>query len=198
MATASSTSTRPAPVVNHRVGNPALVGTLAGVAAASMAVVGVGVAFLTSRDAAGSDFVPTTMVFDNYVAVTVVATLLLASAAVAWAVTATKVGNRRWASSGFALAALLDFAALNLVWFLAKETGLAVQGSEYAVLVYGAMFIAGVAVTAAMAGALLGFARVLGAQTSSSQPHLGLASAWVQHLGTAAWVAAWGLIYLRK
>lgn len=198
MATATTTPARPTPAVNHRVGNPALVGTLAAVAAAGMTVVGVGFAFLTSRDAAGRDFVPTAMPFDNYVAVTIVATLLLASTAVAWAVTANKVGNRRWASSGFMLAALLDFAALNLVWFLAKETGLAVQGSEYAVLVYGVMFLAGVAVTAALAAAVLGFARVLGAQTTGNQPHLGLASAWVQHLGTAAWLAAWGLIYLRK
>ena len=182
----------------HRVGNPALVGTLAGVSAYAMAVVGLGIAFLTSRQEGGSDFVPTTMIFDNYVAVTIAATLLLASAAAAWAVTANKVGNRRWASTGFALVALLDFAALNLLWFLAKETGLAVQGSEYAVLVYAVMFAAGVAIVAGLVGAIVGLVRVLGAQTTSAQPHLGLASAWTQHLGTAAWLASWGLIYLRK
>lgn len=193
MATASIT-TPP----NHRVGNPALVGTLAGVSAYAMAVVGLSIAFLTSRQQGGRDFVPTTMIFDNYVAVTIAASLLLASTAAAWAVTANKVGNRRWASTGFALVALLDFAALNLLWFLGKETGLAVQGSEYAVLVYAVMFAAGVAIVAGLVGGIVGLTRVLGAQTTSAQPHLGLASAWTQHLGTAAWLASWGLIYLRK
>jgi heme/copper-type cytochrome/quinol oxidase subunit 3 len=193
MATATLT-----PSTNHRIGNPALVGTLAGVAAGAMAVAGLGMAFLASRQAAGKDFVPATMLFDNYIAVTTAATLLLASAAVGWAVTALRIGHRRWASSGFALAALLDFAALNLIWFLAKETGLAVQGSEYAVLVYAVMTAAGVAIAIGLVAAVVGFARVLGAQTSSAQPHLGRASAWTQHLGTAAWLAAWGLIYLRK
>ena len=183
---------------NHRVGNPALVGTLAGVSAYAMAVVGLSIAFLTSRQQGGRDFVPTTMIFDNYVAVTIAASLLLASTAAAWAVTANKVGNRRWASTGFALVALLDFAALNLLWFLGKETGLAVQGSEYAVLVYAVMFAAGVAIVAGLVGGIVGLTRVLGAQTTSAQPHLGLASAWTQHLGTAAWLASWGLIYLRK
>ena len=183
---------------SHRVGNPALVGTLAGVSASAMAFVGLAIAFLTSRQQGGRDFVPTTMIFDNYVAVTIAASLLLASTAAVWAVTANKVANRRWASTGFALVALLDFAALNLLWFLGKETGLAVQGSEYAVLVYAVMFAAGVAIVAGLVGAVVGLTRVLGAQTTSEQPHLGLASAWTQHLGTAAWLASWGLIYLRK
>ena len=194
MATAATPITPPA----HRVGNPALVGTLAAISAGAMAVAGIGVAFLTSRQAAGQDFVPTSMVFDNYVAVTIAATLLLASAAATWAITANKIGNRRWASTGFALAALLDFASLNLIWFLGKETGLAVQGSEYAVLVYAVMVAAGVAIVAGLVGSIVGFTRVLGAQTTSTQPHLAMASSWMQHLGTATWLVAWGLIYLRK
>ena len=56
----ATTATTAAPSAGtHRVGNPALVGTLAAVAAGAMAFTGIGVAFLTSRDAAGRDFVPT-------------------------------------------------------------------------------------------------------------------------------------------
>ena len=53
MATASTSPARVGAVETHRVGNPALVGTLAAVSAGAMAIVGLGVAYLTSRQSAG-------------------------------------------------------------------------------------------------------------------------------------------------
>ena len=163
-----------------------------------MAVFAAAVAFLTARNRAGRDFVPKAVQFNNYVAVMAVATLLLASLAAAWSVASLKVGNRRWTTTGFGLCVLFDLAALNLIWFLGKGVQLPVQGSEYAVVTYGVMAVAGIAIVIGALAAITGLVRVLGAQTSSSQPHLGMAAAWPQYLATLAWVAAWALIYLRK
>lgn len=181
-----------------RIGNPGLVGTIAAVSAGAMDVFAVTGFFLGTRNLSGRSFVPSGVTFNNYGAVMATMTLGLASLATGWAMTSLRVGNRRWASSGFGLVVLLDFAALNLVWTVGRALGPGVRGSEYAVVSYASMALAGIFIGIALVTAAAGLARVLGGQTTGTQPHLGYASAWVQHLATLAWVLSWAVIYLRK
>ena len=181
-----------------RIGNPALVGTVTAVGAGAMGVFGLTAFFLGTRNLSGRGFVPSGVTFNNYGAVMAVVTLGLAALAVGWAQTSLSVGNRRWASSGFGLAALLDFAALNLLWTIGRALGPGVRGSEYAVVAYASMALAGVFIGLALLACVAGVARVLGGQTTGTQPHLGYASCWVQYLATLAWALSWAVIYLRK
>lgn len=182
----------------RRSGTPALTGTLAAVGAGAMAMTAVCAAYLSVRNATSSGFVPDAMPFNNYVAVNITLTLGLAAAAAGWAATASRTGNRRWGAAGFLLAGFLDLAGLNLIWFLGKGTGLAVADSPYAVLVYGLLGVVGIAVVAATASVVTGAARTLGGHVSEEHPQLARSAAWGQHLATAAWVAAFALIYLYK
>jgi heme/copper-type cytochrome/quinol oxidase subunit 3 len=182
-----------------RSGTPALVGTLCALVAGAMFTTGVTSAYLSVRNATGaSEFVPVAMPFNNYVAVMIASTLILASIAAGWAVTSMRLGNRRYASTGFGLAAFLGIATLNLIWFLGVDAKLSVDNGAYTVLFYAMLATAVIMVVIGLVSSLIGMARVLGGQATARQPHYALASAWGQHLALASWFAIYMTAYWLK
>lgn len=195
-----ATSTLNAPTTG-RAGSPGLVGTVAACISATMFFSALSAAFLGLRNKAGVDWLPEGVKLNNYVAVTTVGTIILASAAVGWAVTSARIGERRWATTGFGLAAAMNFAAINMVWFLGANLhpkGIAVADNPWALTTYALFFATGVAMIVALISCLVGLARVLGGHANGDEPQYGIAASWPQHLATAAWVVTWALVYLRK
>lgn len=187
-----------APVIRGRAGSPALVGALTAYAGVAMFVTAACATYLSVRNASGADFIEPKMLFNNYVAFMIVATFVLASMAAGWAVTSMRVGQRRWATSGFGLAVFLNAAGANLVWFIVKGLGLGASGSTYPVILYGLFIVVAVTTTIGFVASLSGLLRTLGGQASAAQPHYGVLAAWGQHLAGASWVAVYATIYLLK
>ena len=199
-AVTSPISANPTEVLRGRAGSPALVGALTGYAGFAMFVAAACSTYLGVRAkiGVGEMFVSPAMHFNNYVAVMITLTLLLASVAAGWAVTSMRVGQRRWSTSGFGLAMFLNLAAANLLWFLVKDLGFGASGTTYEVLLFGLFIVAGVALVIGFASSLSGLLRTLSGQATASQPHYGVLSAWGQHLAAASWVAIYATIYLLK
>lgn len=181
-----------------RAGHPALVGTLALVGSGAMLVAGLAAAYLSVRNANRADFVPEEMKFNNYTGLVIAATAGLGSMGAEWAMTAVRNGQRRYATMGWALAAVMGVAALNGIWFLGRDTELGAADSPYATIVYGLFAVAAILIGIAVGASLLALARTEGGQISAERPYLGRASAWVVHLGTVAWLSTFALVYLYK
>jgi heme/copper-type cytochrome/quinol oxidase subunit 3 len=183
-----------------RAGTPALVGTICALVAGAMLTAGVCTAYLSVRNASGKDFVPATMPFNNYAAVMTFITLLLASVAVGWGTTSMKLSHRRWASSGFGLAAFLDLAALNMLWFIAQDAKLpaSTDSGPYGPLFYALIIVAVVMVAIALISSLTGVARVLGGQATAHQPHYARHALWMQHLAAVSYFAIYATIFWLK
>ena len=182
-----------------RSGTPALVGTLCGVAGAAMFGAAITSSYLSVRNATGAaEFVPVEMPFNNYAAVMIAATLVLASIAAGWAVTSMRVNDRRYASIGFGFAAFMGVAALNMIWFLGVDAKLSVDTGAYTALFYAMLAAAVIMVFIGMVSSLIGLARVLGGQATARQPHYALASMWGQHAALAVWLAIYATLYWLK
>ena len=182
-----------------RSGTPALVGTVCALAAGAMFTTGITSAYLSVRNATGAaEFVPVAMPFNNYVAVMIASTLILASIAAGWAVSSMRLGNRRYAYTGFGFAVFMGIAALNLIWFLGVDAKLAVDTGAYTVLFYAMLATAVIMVVGGIVSSLTGLARVLGGQATARQPQYALASAWGQHLALASWFAIYMTAYWLK
>lgn len=197
----ASTMTPAAPVtpaVRGRAGHPALVGTLALVAAGAMLLAGLGGAYLSVRNANRADFVPEDMAFNNYTAFMILVTAGLASMGAEWAMASVKNAQRRYATMGWALAVAMGVAALNGVWFLGRGLQLAVADSPYATIVYALFTAAGLLIGLAILAAVVGGVRTLGGQISPERPYIGRAAAWVVHLATLGWLVTYALVYLYK
>jgi heme/copper-type cytochrome/quinol oxidase subunit 3 len=182
-----------------RSGTPALVGTVCALAAGAMFTTAVTSSYLSVRNATGaSEFVPVAMPFNNYAAVMIAITLSLASIAVGWAVTSMRLGNRRYASTGFGFSAFMGIAALNLIWFLGTDAKLPVDTGAYTVLFYAMLATAVIMVVGGLVSSLTGLARVLGGQATAKQPQYALASAWGQHLALISWFGIYATAYWLK
>ena len=193
-----SNATVNVPVIKGRAGSPALVGALSAYAGVAMFVAGACGTYLNVRNKSGGDFIAGKMVFNNYVAFVVLMTFALASVSAGWAVTAMRVGQRRWCTTGFGLAAFMNLAAANLLWHLVQNLGLGIEGTTYELIVYGLFMVAGITTAIGFVAAMSGMLRTLGGQASGHQPHYGVIAAWGQHLAGASWVAIYATIYLLK
>jgi heme/copper-type cytochrome/quinol oxidase subunit 3 len=109
-----------------------------------------------------------------------------------------RLGNRRYASTGFGFAAFMGVAALNLIWFLGTDAKLPVDTGAYTVLFYALLATAVLVVVVGLVASLAGLARVLGGQATARQPQYALASAWGQHLALAAWLGIYATAYWLK
>ena len=193
-----SNATASQPVLRGRAGSPAMVGALTAYAGVAMFVTAACGTYLSVRKDSGGDFVAPKMVFNNYVAFMVTMTFALASVAAGWALTSMRVGQRRWTTSGFGLAAFMDLAAANLLWYLVKNLGLPAFGSVYPVVLYGLFIVAGLTTVIGLLASVSGLLRTLGGQATVAQPHFGVLAAWGQHLAGLAWLAVYATIYLLK
>jgi heme/copper-type cytochrome/quinol oxidase subunit 3 len=184
-----------------RSGTPGLVGTISALIAGGMLTAGVCSAFIaTHTDTVGgtAEFVPKAFTFNNYAAVMTTITMALASLGVGWATTSMKVQNRRWASSGFGVAAFLDIAALNMLWFIAEGAKLPIKGGTFAPLFYTLLALGAAVIFIGLLSSLMGVARVLGGQASVAQPHYAFHATWGQHFAGAAWFAIFATIFWLK
>jgi heme/copper-type cytochrome/quinol oxidase subunit 3 len=202
-ATTSNASTAGLPAPG-RAGTPALVGTICALIAGTMVTGGVCSAYIAVRNDSNTfngnvtAFI-SNMNFNQYAAFMTTMTMLLASIAAGWASMSMKIQNRRWASTGFGVAAFLDLAALNMVWFAAQTAKMPARGGAvYGILFYAMIFVAVAMIAIGLLSSLMGLARVLGAQATSRQPHYAMHALWLQHLAGAAWFAIYATIYWLK
>ena len=192
---ATSALTASAP---NRAGNSVYAATIAVGASVLMGVGGLGAAYLATRYPSSADFVDPKMKFNNYAGVVTVGSLLLASFAAGWAATSSRIGQRRWASTGFGLSALIGLAALNLVWFVGQNLGFGVNSSAYSVLVYALLITGGLTIAGGVFSSIAGFASSFGGHASASSPSVARAAAWGQHIATMSWIFVFALIFLKK
>lgn len=192
---ATSALTASAP---NRAGNNVYAATIAVGASVLMGVGGLGAAYLATRYPSSADFVDPKMKFNNYAGVVTLGSLLLASFAVGWAATSARIGQRRWASTGFGLSALIGLAALNLVWFIGQHLEFGVNSSAYSVLVYALLIAGGLAIAGGVFASIAGLASSFGGHASPSSPSIARAAAWGQHIATLSWLIVFALIFLKK
>lgn len=200
MATASETQRAPSLDLGVRLrsGNPAMIGTLVLVASGTMLVAAFAGAYLVLHRLQGHDFVPEAVRWSNYGGATAASTAILGSFAAQWAVTSTRMGHRRYTQMAWALTVTMGVALANLIWYLGVKMELAVSESAYAVVVYGLLAASLLLVVVGTIAAGVGVARTAADHSTADQPQLGVAAAWVWHLGALAWIVAYLLIYLYK
>lgn len=185
--------------VHRRPGNAAVLGARIAVAGAALFLAALCGSYIAVRTGVGAEFVPTAMKFNNYAAVMTLISALLASFVVEWAHVSLTLGQRRWASAGYGLSALLGLAAMNLVWFIGARLGLAVNDvNGYALLVYAVLAAAMALFGAAVVASLLNLVRHLGGHASVTEPLLARAGNMFVHLASVGWVAVFALIFLYK
>ena len=167
-------------------------------AGGAMFIAGLCGAYVAVRTGVGKGFVPTTMKFNNYAAVMILVTAAIASFAVEWALVALKVGQRRWVSGGYGLAALMGVAAMNLVWLIGARLGIAVNENVYATLVYALLAAAMLFLAVSVVACLTSLALSLGGHSSSQNTRPARAANCLVHLATLGWLAVFALIFLYK
>ena len=185
--------------VHHRPGNSAVLGARTALAIGALFVAALCGAYVAVRHGVGKEFVPTAMSFNNYAAVMIGFSAVLASFVVEWAYVSLKVGQRRWVSGGYGLAALLGVAAMNLVWLIGAKLGLAVNDiNGYALLVYALLAAAMLLFAMGVVASLTNMVRCLGGHASAAEPLLARAGNSFVHLASAGWLAVFALIFLYK
>ena len=184
--------------INRRSGNAALLGSLGAVAGGFMLISTLGGAYVAVRHGVGKEFVPTTMSFNNYAGFMVLFSVVLASFATEWAQVSLKVGQRRWVSGGYGLAAILTVAAMNLVWFIGSRLAMAVSDNPYATMVYALLAGAMALLAVSLASSVVSLVLSLSGHASSSNPRPVRAAAWLVHLASFGWLAVYALIFLYK
>ncbi len=189
-------ATNPLAPATNRAGHATHTATIALGASVLMAVGGFGAAYLGLRFG-DPDFVDKKMSFNNYAGSMALVSLALASFAANWGVVSARIGNRRWASTGFGLSALIGLATLNLVWFIGKEIALP-AASPYAVLIYTLLTVGGLAVAAGVIASITGLVSCFGGHAGPSSASLARAAAWGQHIAGLTWLIVFALVFLKK
>lgn len=185
--------------VHHRPGNSAVLGARAALAIGALFVAALCGAYVAVRHGVGKEFVPTAMSFNNYAAAMIAFSAVLASFVVEWAYVSLKVGQQRWVSGGYGLAALLQVAAMNLVWLIGAKLGLAVNDiNGYALLVYALLAAAMLLFAMGVVASLTNLIRCMGGHASAAEPLLARAGNSFVHLASAGWLAVFALIFLYK
>jgi heme/copper-type cytochrome/quinol oxidase subunit 3 len=191
------TATAPTAQVPNRAGLSTHAAVVALGASVLMGVGGLGAAYMALRF--GDDkFVDPKMYFNNYAATMALVSLALASFAANWGAVSARIGNRRWASTGFGLAALIGLATLNLVWFIGKGVALPIGNGPYAVVMYALLTVGGIAVFAGFLSSIAGLVSSFGGHTGPSSPSLAKAAAWGQHIAGLTWLIVFALVFLKK
>ena len=182
-----------------RAGHSAVVGASIMATAGGVAMAALGSFYVALRKGAAADYLSSTgMKFNNYSAVIIVFTLLLASGAAGWGVIAARLGNRRWGATGFGLAVLFDLAALNLLWDIGQRLNVGVKDLPATTMVYTLLVAAGIALSIGAASSLCGLVSTLGGHANPSTRYHALAASIGQHFATVAWLVPFVAIFLKK
>lgn len=186
-------------VPRSRAGHSAVVGTAILATAGCVAMAALGAFYVAMRKGASADYLSSTgMKFNNYSAVVVVFTLLLASGAAGWGVIAARLGNRRWGATGFGLALLFDLASLNLLWDIGQRIGVGVKDLPATTIVYTLLVAGGLAMAIGAAASICGLVATVGGHANPSTRYHALAASIGQHFATVAWLVPFVAIFLKK
>lgn len=182
-----------------RAGHSAVVGSAIMATAGGVAMAALGAFYVALRKGASADYLSSTgMKFNNYSAFIILFTLLLASAAAGWGVTAARLGNRRWGATGFGLALLFDLAALNLLWDIGQQIGVGVRDLPATTMVYTLLVAGGISIAIGAAASICGLVATVGGHASPSTRYHAIAASIGQHFATVAWLVPYVAIFLKK
>ncbi|MFP5328278.1 MAG: cytochrome c oxidase subunit 3 [Acidimicrobiia bacterium] len=152
-------------------------------------------AFLAVDDAIRA-FPPKGTEPDNYTAVTIMITALMASACAEWAVWAVRNRERGHSLVAHGLHLGLAIACLNALWYLGSHLPFGVNEGAYATLVYAMFTLSGVAFSAAIGFMLFSLFRTAGAQADERRLAMPRAAAWFWHFTTLGWFGVFYTLYL--
>jgi heme/copper-type cytochrome/quinol oxidase subunit 3 len=135
---------------------------------------------------------------DLYLGNLLVITMLLASLAVQWAVSAVLRRDQRQASAAFAITAGFGLAFLNLLSYSASRADYGAGSSAYAVIAATLALSVGIVVAVAIGFVILTLLRVRGSQVTADNPDQARAAAWFWHYATLASIVVWYAVVVRK
>ena len=166
-----------------------------GVAALMGGLIG---AYLALKAAPGP-FLPGELEFDNYTAATLSITALLAMTMIEWANYGIRKGFRGQALFGFGVAAGLQIAFLNgLYYLISTKLGFEVADGPYQTVVHALLVVPFLLVVGSLLATLLTWMRAIGHQLTIDNLHVGRATAIVVHVAALAWIAAHYTVYVTK
>jgi heme/copper-type cytochrome/quinol oxidase subunit 3 len=182
-----------------RSGHTSVVGAMLMATSGLVAMMALGVFYIALRTGEAANFASQTgMKFNNYSAVTIVFTMILASIAAGWAVAAARLGNRRWGATGFGLAILFDLAALNLLWDIGQKLNVGVVDFTATTIVYTLLIAGGIAMGIGAVSCIAGLVSVIGGHSSPTTRYQALAASIGQHFAGLAWLIPFVAIFLKK
>ena len=165
-------------------------------AAMVMAIAGLSGAFLLTRSAART-WPPKGVHLDNYRAITVVLTALMASAFIQWAVRSARQDDRRNAVVSSAMAAGFGIAVINLVWFTLVRAGFG-AATPYGGLWFGLVgTFLGLGIVGVI-GLLVATARAVTGQLHPEDHQTVTAAAVLWHTVTFLWVCIYLAVWVLK
>jgi heme/copper-type cytochrome/quinol oxidase subunit 3 len=182
-----------------RSGHTAVVGAMLMATAGLVSMMALGVFYIALRTGAAGDYASSTgMKFNNYSAVTIVFTMLMASGAAGWGVAAARLGNRRWGATGFGLAILFDLAALNLLWDIGQKLNVGVAEFSATTIIYTLLVAGGIAMGIGAVSSIGGLVSVIGGHSSPATRYQALACSIGQHFAGLAWLVPFIAVFLKK
>lgn len=152
-------------------------------------------AFLAVDDAI-KDFPPADTHPDNYTAVTIMITALMASACAEWAVWAVRNRERGHSLVAHGLHLGLAVAVINALWYLASRLPFGVNDGPYGTIVYAMFTLSGVVFALATGFMLFSLFRTAGAQADERRLAMPRAAAWFWHFATLGWFGVFYTLYL--
>ena len=152
-------------------------------------------AFLAVDDAI-KDFPPTDTHPDNYTAVTVMITALMASACIEWAVWAVRNRERGHSLVAHGLTLGLAIAVINALWYVGSRLPFGVNDGAYGTLAYAMLTLSGVVFALATGFVLFSLFRTAGAQSDERRLAMPRAAAWFWHFATLGYFGVFYTLYL--
>ncbi len=202
MATKAQTNTVVTPVgLRRQSGNSAYLGALLVAAAGFVFMAALCGAYISVRNFVGigdGGFIPKEMKFDNYAGFMTMVSGLGASASAEWALISAKVKQRRWALGGYGFAILLGLGAANSAWFIGSRSALVAADTAYAISFYAVIATTIGFVLLGVLASLLGLVRTMGGHIFGDNVLLGRATNVFVHLGTAASLVMFFLLFTYK
>ena len=164
--------------------------------AALTAMFGALIAAFLAVDGAIKDFPPADTQPDNYTAVTVMITALMASACAEWAVWAVRNRERGHALVAHGLHLGLAIAAINALWYIGSRLPFGVNDNAYGTLVYAMLTLSGIVFVLAVGFMFFSLLRTAGAQADERRLSMPRAAAWFWHFATLGYFGVFYTLYL--
>lgn len=160
------------------------------------AMFGALIAAYLAVDDAVKDFPPANTHPDNYTAVTVMITALMASVCAEWAVWAVRNRERGHSLVAHGLHLGLALAAINAIWYIGSRLPFGVNDNAWATLVYAMLTLSAMVLALAAGFMFFSLLRTAGAQSDERRLAMPRAAAWFWHFATLGWFGVFFTLYL--